>query len=342
MNISVASLTTICTKILRAVGASDEESRLISSQLIEANLRGQEGHGVTSIPALVKSVKEGRMRFGVEVKMVMEAPSSAIIDGNGSSGHIVTNRAMKLAIEKAKKHTVSIVGVRNVRDIGILANYPVMALEDDMIGVILCNSFPQVAPYGGRIRLLGTNAICIAIPSKSEQPIVLDMATSVIAARRLRSMYRAGERKIPEGLIIDSEGRPTTDLEDFFTGGALLPFGGYKGSGLSIVIELLAGVLTGTGCSLTDPHFQQNGVLISVLNVGSFLPIDEFKEKVDYAIRSLKSTPKAQGFKEIILPGELSYRSSMKMRKEGIDLDDETWLNLKSIEKELNLEGENP
>lgn len=311
----------------------------MSNQLIEANLRGQDGHGIANISNYVTRIKEGRMRFDVEVKMVRETPSSALIDGNWSFGHIAANRAMKVAIEKAKRHTVSIVGIRNVRDIGMLANYPMMALKHDMIGVTMCNSLAQVAPYGGRAKKLGTNALCIAIPAKEENPIVLDMATAVVAGRRLRSMYKAGIRKVPEGWIIDSEGRPTTDLEVFMKGeGVLLPFGGYKGFGLSVVVDLLAGALTGAGCSCTDPLFQNSGVVMSVLNIESFVSVEEFKKRVDEAIISLKSTPTAPGFKEILLPGEPEYRSSEKMIREGIDIDDETWRNIESIAKELNLD----
>jgi len=305
--------------------------------LVEANLRGQDGHGVLMLPRYMDQVKKGTMKFGVKVETVRETPSTALLNGNWGFGQVIGVRAMELAIKKAKDHTIGFVGVINCNHIGMLAHYPMMALEHDMIGVTLCNSSPEVAPYGGRMRKLGTDPICVAIPANREKPIVLDMATSVVAAGKVRAKYVKGE-KTPEGWIIDNDGQPTVDPSVFMSlKGMLLPVGGYKGFGLSLVVDVLGGALTGAGCSSTE--FQRgNGVIMYAIKIESFTPATTFKERVDNLIRSIKSTPTAPGYSEILVPGEPEFRTMEERSKKGIEVDDMTWQALRSLGKELGLD----
>ena len=305
--------------------------------MVEANLRGQDGHGVLMLPRYMDQVKKGTMKFGVKVETVRETPSTALLNGNWGFGQVIGVRAMELAIKKAKDHTIGFVGVINCNHIGMLAHYPMMALEHDMIGVTLCNSSPEVAPYGGRMRKLGTDPICVAIPANREKPIVLDMATSVVAAGKVRAKYVKGE-KTPEGWIIDNDGQPTVDPSVFMSlKGMLLPVGGYKGFGLSLVVDVLGGALTGAGCSSTE--FQRgNGVIMYAIKIESFTPATTFKERVDNLIRSIKSTPTAPGYSEILVPGEPEFRTMEERSKKGIEVDDMTWQALRSLGKELGLD----
>ena len=342
MRYSVNDLTKVCVRILRALGASAEEANIIANQLIEANLKGQDGHGVLMLPYYAKQVQAGKFRFGVDFEVVHETLSSALINGNWGFGQVISTKAMELAIEKAKRQSISLVGIFNCNHIGLVAHYPMMAIKHDMIGITICNAVPQVAPYGGRARKMGTNPISIAIPSKEEKPIVLDMATSIVAAGKVRAKYTKGE-KTPKGWIIDSEGKPTVDPEIFLKGdrgepggGMLLPFGGYKGFGLSIIIDLLSGALTGAGCSSTELQ-RGNGILMSAIKIDSFTSIERFTERVDNLIRSLKNTPTAPGFDEIFMPGELEFREYEKRMKEGIEIDALTLGNLESLAKELDV-----
>jgi len=200
----------------------------------------------------------------------------------------------------------------------------------------MCNSPPEVAPYGGRARKLGTNPICFAVPANKEKPIILDMATSVVAAGKIRAKYAAGE-KLPEGWIIDNEGKSTVDPRVFLSGaGMLLPLGGYKGFGLSVIIDLLGGALTGTGCTSTD-FKGGNGTIMLAINISSFTPVKEFKERVDNLVRSLKSTPTAPGFKEILMPGEPELLEKERRLREGIEISDLTWQNIEVLAKTLKV-----
>jgi uncharacterized oxidoreductase len=218
----------------------------------------------------------------------------------------------------------------------MLAYYSMMALEHDMIGMILCNSRPEVAPYGGRMRKLGTNPLSIAIPADKEMPYVLDMATSIVAAGKVRAKVAKGEM-LPEGWVINEMGLPTTDPEVFRSNrGMLLPFGGNKGYGMSLMIDLLGGALTGAGCSSTDST-GGNGTLMTAINIASFTPVETFKKRVDALIRSMKSTPTAPGFDEILIPGEPEFRAKKERSRYGIEIPDKTWQSLKSLGKEVGL-----
>jgi uncharacterized oxidoreductase len=291
------------------------------------------------LPRYLDQVKKGTMKFGVDVETVRETPSTALLNGNWGFGQVIGVRAMELAIEKARSHTISLVGVFNCNHIGMVAHYPMMALEHDMIGVALCNSSPEVTPFGGRMRKLGTNPIAVAIPANKEKPIVLDMATSVVAAGKIRARHAKGE-KTPEGWIIDNDGQPTVDPAVFMSlKGMLLPVGGYKGYGLSLIVDVLGGALTGTGCSSTE-FKRGNGVIMYAINIESFTPVATFKERVDSLIRSIKSTPTAPGFSEILIPGEPEFRTMEERLKRGIEVDDTTWQALKSLGKELGIDIE--
>jgi len=330
-------LAEICIKILRASGASEGEAEIVTNILVEANLRGQDGHGVLMLPRYLEQVKKGLMKFGVKVETVRETPSTALLNGEWGFGQVIGVEAMEVAIEKARSHTIGLVGVFNCNHIGMLAHYPMMALEHDMVGITLCNSSPEVAPFGGRARKLGTNPIAIAIPANKEKPIVLDMATSVVAAGKVRARFAKGD-KLPEGWVIDEMGRPTVDPAVFMSlKGMLLPVGGYKGFGLSLIVDVLGGALTGGGCSSTE-FDRGNGVIMAAIKIDSFTPIATFKERVDNLIRSIKSTPTAPGFGAILIPGEPEFRTMEERPRKGIEVDDMTWQALRSLGKELGLD----
>jgi uncharacterized oxidoreductase len=287
-------------------------------------------------------VKTGQFRFGVELDIVRETPATALIDGKWGFGQVVASKAMDIAIEKALHHSISMVAVFKCNHIGLVATYPMKALNHQMIGIVLCNSEPQVAPYGGKARKMGTNPIAIVIPTKEAQPIILDMATSIVAAGKVRAKYATGERT-PEGWIIDGDGNPTVDPAIFIKGdrkepggGMLLPLGGYKGFCLSVIIDLLGGALTGAGCSSTE--FQRgNGVILSAIKLTSFTPLEDFLERVETMIQSLKQTPTAPGFAEILMPGEVEFRAYEQRMREGIDIDEFTIRNLAAVAKDLNV-----
>jgi len=219
-----------------------------------------------------------------------------------------------------------------------------MAAEEGMIGLITADSGAgpkAVAPFGGRERRLGTNPICIAVPSDLEGTVLLDMATSAVAAGKI-SLARNRKEKIPNSWVIDKDGNPTTDPNDYFRGGAILPVGadqGHKGSGLSFMVEMFSGILTGLGFGI-DPQARHNdGCFIAVFNVEAFRPLAEFKKEVTEFARYIKNTTPAKGFTEVLYPGEIEWRTEQHRRREGIYVEEETWEQISTLIREHRLEG---
>jgi len=333
------TLRRISEEIFIAYGAPPEEARLVSEFLIKANLCGHDSHGVIRIIQYIKAIEKGILRPGAKIETVRETPSTALLNGNWGFGQVVAKKAMELAIEKAKKHSVSVVCAYNLYHIGRLADYTILAAENDMIGIAMVNSTPTVAPYGGREALLSTAPISYAFPKGKENMLVLDIATSMCAEGKIRVSLHRDER-IPEGYIIDKHGNPSTNPADLYDGGALLPLGGdlagHKGFGLGLVVEVMTGILANAKCAY-EMGKEGNGVFFEAINVKDFMSIEEFKDRIDALIRRIKSSKLRPGFKEILLPGEPELRTEMKRWVEGIRLPDRTWMEIKQIAKKKNV-----
>ena len=184
-----------------------------------------------------------------------------------------------------------------------------------------------VAPYGGGGRVLGTNPIAAAVPVAGRPPLVIDFATSAVAEGKLRLARQQG-KAIPEGWILGPDGEPSTDPEDFYAGGVLLPMAGHKGSGLSLLVEFLGGILTGRGCPAFPDFTPGNGVLFLALSVEAFRPLEAFQGEGAALCERVKATPPAAGFREVLLPGEPEWRTAERRRAEGIPVDEATWRQL--------------
>jgi len=334
------TLRKISEEIFTAYGAPTEEAKLVSEFLIKANLCGHDSHGVIRIVQYVKAIEDGILKPSVKIDVIRETRSSALLKGNWGFGQVIAKRAMELAIEKAKKNAVSVVCAFDLYHIGRLADYTTLAAEKNMIGIAMVNAAPAVAPYGGRERLISTAPISYAFPTGKENLFVLDIATSVCAEGKVRVSLHKGE-KLPEGCIIDKEGNPSTNPADLYEGGAILPLGGdlvgYKGFGLGLVVEIMAGILSSAGCAY-EKNKKGNGVFFEVINIEEFMPIDEFKNRIDALIRRIKSSKLRPGFKEILLPGEPELRTEMKRRKKGIYVPERTWTEIMEIAKKKGID----
>lgn len=322
--------------IFLATNSPEKEAELVAELLVRANLCGVDSHGVIRIPDYVKEIEEGKLKPGIQPKIVKESKVTALIDGQFGFGQVTAMKAMELAIEKAQQYGTSTLTVFNCNHIGRLADYPTLAVEKDMIGLIFCKGFPVVvAPWGGRARLLGTNPLSFGIPAGKEKPIIADFATSVSAEGKIRVKFARGE-KIPLGWIVNSEGKVTDEPAELYKGGAILPFGGYKGYAINLLIEALGGAL-GTG-GIADEFKGHNGLFIQVVNIDFFTPIEEFKEKIDRMIRKVKSSPLAEGFKEILLPGEPELIEMEKRLKDGIMVEEKTWSRIVEVANRYRVE----
>jgi LDH2 family malate/lactate/ureidoglycolate dehydrogenase len=328
--------------ILQAAGASADEAQIVMEHLVGANLVGHDSHGIILLPTYIARVKRGHIVPGAPMTIERETPTTAHINGNWGFGYVVTTRAMHMAIAKAKSHHVAAITIYQQSHVGRLADYPLLAAQEGMIGLITCDSgrAPKVVvPFGGRVARLGTNPLSMAFPSDLDGPIFLDMATSAVAAGKI-AVQRNRRQPTPPGWIIDKEGNPTTDVEAFYNGGAILPMGGdqaHKGYVLSFMVETLSGLLTGLGFGV-DPQGRHNdGTFLAVFDVNAFRPLETFKREIADFVAYLKETPPAAGFDEVLYPGELEYRTAQQRRRDGIDVEDDTWSQILALQKEYGL-----
>ena len=340
-------LEKIATALLVEAGASEEESKVISRLSIGANLAGHDSHGIIQIPTYIDRVNRGHIVPGAEYEIVKDTPTTTVVDGHWGFGYSVTERLMRETIEKARTQNIAAATVYRQSHIGRLAAYPLMAAEADMIGMITADSgrsAKAVVPFGGREKRLGTNPISIAMPSNLDGPFFLDMATSAVAAGKI-NLAQARGGTIPSGWVVKADGEHTTDPNELKNGGAILPLGGdqgHKGYGLSSIVEIFSGILTGLGFG-HDPSGRHNdGCFISVFNVSAFRDLQDFKDEVTEFAAYLKSSETAPGFDEVLYPGEIEYRNETRQRKEGIFVEDSTWGELRSLAEGYNIASELP
>ena len=276
---------------------------------------------------------------------VRETPTTTVIDGHWGFGYVVSEQAMQITIDKALESSVAAATVFRQSHVGRLADYPLMAAEAGMIGMMTADSgrsAKAVVPFGGREPRLGTNPICIAMPSNLDAPLYIDMATSAVAAGKLGVAVARGT-PVPEGWIIDKDGNPTTDPSDLGAGGSVLPLGGpegHKGYGLSVMIEIFSGILTGLGYGHEPSGRHNDGCFMAAFKVDAFRSLEEFKRETTEFAMYIKSSAPAKGFDEVFYPGELEHMRTQQLLEDGISIEDATWDNLRELAQEFGLDAE--
>ncbi|HLZ69241.1 MAG TPA: Ldh family oxidoreductase [Dehalococcoidia bacterium] len=345
--IQAPELATLATAIYRAAGTPDEHTQIVVAHQVGANLAGHDSHGVALLPNYVQRIDRGHIMPEARPTILQETPTTLAVNGHWGFGPVVSEWTMARCIDKARAMHVAMATVREQSHVGRLADYPLMAARAGFIALMMCDSGQStklVAPFGGREARLGTNPICIAFPSDLPGPVFLDMATSGVAAGKLM-VARARKQPIPLGWILDKQGRPTTDPNDYYDGGIMLPLGGaegHKGYGLSFAVETLASLLPGLGFGI-DPQGRHNdGACMLVLDPAPFLPTAEFKAQVEAFVRYLKETPPAEGFSEVLYPGEQEYRTEQQRRRDGIPIEDETWGRITAVAERFGLSSQLP
>jgi len=323
--------------ILEAVGTPEDLAAIVAGSLVDANLAGHDSHGVIRLTSYVAGVRSGQVQPGARAVVESLGDACARVDGAWGWGqpaaHIATDTASKLA----RANGVGLVTVGRCNHIGRLGEYVEDLSRAGQIGLMTCNSPPAVAPYGGYTRLLGTNPIAWGAPrSPGKPPIVVDFATASIAEGKLRIAHANGS-KAPLGAVVDKSGQPTTDTAAFYDGGALTTFGGHKGFGLSVMAELMAGMLSGTGLSSDPDYSNGNGTMLLAIDVGRFLPASDFMEQADALDRRLHAAPTAAGFNAIQMPGEPEWRSRAERTSEGIPIAGATLRAINDLAQELGL-----
>jgi len=331
-------------QVFQKVGVAKDDAALLTDTLIEANLRGVDTHGVTRVLCTyVKRIQAGVMSPRTKIAVVREHASTALIDCKNSIGQVGAARAMRLAIDKAAKTGVAFVAVTHSNHYGAAAYWAMMAPEHGMIGFSSTNAPATVAPTGGRTAMLGTNPFAIAIPAGQEQPLVLDLATTVVARGRVM-LYAKQNKPLEPGWAFDERGVPTTDPHAALKG-LLAPIGGYKGYGISLAIDLLCGVLTGSSYGSHFPGFLADnlkdptdvGSVFAAINVESFMDLPEFKASMDTALREMKNSERAEGVKRIYIPGEIELETKADRLKHGIPIPEPVVKDLVALGQELSV-----
>lgn len=324
-----SQLASIASDILCAAGVSLEESRIVGDALVEANLEGHDSHGVVRVPEYVAWIEEKFINLGARLETIKETDTFAVLTGNWGWGQVVGRQAMELAIQKASRSGAVTISVRECAHLGRIGDYPLMAARAGMAAVMFVNTHGGgrlVAPWGGRERRLSANPISIGLPRSSAPPILIDISTCAIAGGKVTIALNSG-KAVPPGCLVDSEGRPTTNPADFFgpPEGALLPFGGHKGFALSLAGDILAGAISGAGCSRPTMNRVGNSFLATVTDIAQFRDRAAFDQDVNQLVEYVKSSELAEGFTEILVPGEPEHRERERRERDGIPVDDETW-----------------
>ncbi len=334
------ALLAFSEQLLRAGGIPDDDAELVAKLLVKGDLRGYPGHGVTRIPAYVAWVKNGTLDLSEKPKILRSGKTTAAIDGHHYLGQVVAHMGMKLAIAKAKEHGVGIVTIKRAGHTGRLADFMEMAADEGMIAMgAVSVGAGNTAPYGAMERVTGTNPMAFGIPGPNRKHFILDFATSAVSMGEIQKKLTRKE-PIPDGVLLDGHGNPTNDFNSFRgpPRGVFLPFGGYKGSGMALVTEILGGILSGNG--LARDWWERgghgiNGLLLQAIAVEEFEPLEMFLAQVDDLVSFVKSRKPAPGFKEILLPGEQGRNNEARQLQEGVEIDEPTWKSLVQLAGEL-------
>lgn len=338
-------LSDFITDCLKNVGINKKDAAKTAALMSRADLMGQDGHGVFRLPQYVKRIQAGGINITPDIKTIEERTATAIIDGDNGLGHVVMSHATELAMNKAAKSGVAWVGSRFSNHAGPASLYAMMPLEKDMIGLFVAvGSANHLPPWGGTEMLLSTNPIAVAIPSKNNPPIVLDMATTVAAYGKVKTAAQRGET-LPEGWMIDRQGNPLTD-PTLASEGFLLPIGGPKGYGLSLVFGILAGTLNGASFGRDVVDFNADsksvtntGQFVVALDIKAFTDVDNFKKEIDDVWTQMKSSPLLPGYNEIRLPGERLAAITKERTEYGIPLASALRENLDKLADELGVKA---
>jgi LDH2 family malate/lactate/ureidoglycolate dehydrogenase len=320
----VHDLQKFCCAVLQELQVPPLDAKEVSECLVAADLRGVDSHGVVRLPVYVRRIRQGVVNPRPVTRVVHERGNAVLFDGDNGLGPVVGLRAMQKAIALAEISGSGIAGVRRSNHFGIAAFYVHKAIHQGYIGFAASNAPPHMAPFGGRARFLGTNPIAVGIPAGGEPPLLFDASTSVVARGKIIVAAQEG-KPIPSDWAIDTDGNPTTDANAALAG-SVLPFGGAKGSAISFILDILCGVLTGSGFALNlhrleDFGVEQNlGHFFAAVRTDLFIPGKDFAARMDEILRMLKSSPAAAGTSQVLAPGELERQSEARNKVLGIPL----------------------
>jgi uncharacterized oxidoreductase len=332
-------------QLFAAAGCSATDARIVVDHLVESSLFGHDSHGSLRLYEYIDQIRRKIFDPRGRPRLVQERMCTAVVDGGGALGQIGATFATHLAMHKAREHGVAAVTLRNCGHVGRVGAYPLQAARQGLIGLVFCNAGHlgrQIAPYGGLDGRLSTNPIAFAAPRRQGDPLMVDMATSVTAEGKIR-VAKNRRQPLPQGWIIDRQGRPSTDPDEYLdgAGGAILPLGGvaaYKGYCLSFIVEILGGALSGQGCAAGETEMQSNGLCIVVYDLEHFIDRDFYFNELESLIRHVRTSRIDPQIGEILLPGEPEFRTARQRHKDGIPVDETTWKRMGEAARQLGLD----
>ena len=341
MSVDPLALTDFARRVYAQAGVPDADAQLLADSLVRADLWGHQSHGVLRLGWYLARLHAGSMQAQTTPEFVMDGGAVAVIDGHHGIGQVLAARAADEAIRRARLHGIGAVGVRNSNHFGTAMYYTLRAPRAGCIAFLTTNASPAMAPWGGREKLVGNNPWSIAAPAGRHAPMAMDIANTGVARGKVYLARQRGE-PIPEGWAINAAGAPTTDAQEAIDG-IILPMAQHKGYVISMMMDVLAGVLTGSGfgAQVNGPYQAEKlshcGHLMIAMDVAAFQPPAEFDARMEQLVAAIKAVPVAAGFDEVFYPGEIEARNDVKHRAEGLVLPADTLADLARIARDTGL-----
>jgi len=331
------------TAVYTSVGMPEADARLVADTLVQADLWGHQSHGVLRLGWYLDRVRNGVMKPVTKPEFVVDAGSIAVIDGHDGVGHVLTMLATREAVKRAKAHGLGAVGVRMSNHFGTCMYYTLTGAREGCVMLLTSNGGPAMAPWGGRKKIIGTNPWSVAAPAGDRAPFVVDMANTGVARGKIY-LARQKRQPIPLGWAINAAGAPTTDPQEAIDG-IILPMAEHKGYAIASMVDILSGVLTGSGF-LSQVHSPYKtaeksncGHLVIALDIEAFQPLAQFNARMKEWITEVKSVPLAQGVDEVFYPGEMEWNNNARNRRDGVLFPDDTLTDLRRIARETKLDA---
>jgi LDH2 family malate/lactate/ureidoglycolate dehydrogenase len=346
--------------VLKSAGVPEDDAKIVSDVLIAADKRGIDSHGVNRLkPIYIDRIRDGILEPVTNMEIIKEGPTTAVIDGHNGMGHVISKKAMQMAIDKAKTYGMGMVAVRNSTHYGIAGYYTLMAVENGMIGITGTNARPSIAPTFGVENMLGTNPLTFSMPSDEEFPFFLDCATSITQRGKIELYQRKG-KDCPKGWVIDEDGNSKTDstevLKDLISGKAALAplggvgeeLGGYKGYGYAAVVEILSAALQSGSYMKMLLGFQNGkkvpyplGHFFIAIDINAFIEVEEFKKTTGDILRELRNSKKMPGAERIYTPGEKEHLVWLERKDKGVPLNEALQKEVKQLVEMYDIKGYN-
>ncbi|MFT5174444.1 MAG: LDH2 family malate/lactate/ureidoglycolate dehydrogenase [Gammaproteobacteria bacterium] len=341
--VDARKLAEFATAVYVSQGMPEADARLVADTMVQADLWGHQSHGVLRLGWYLERLRNKVMNPVTTPEFVIDGGAIALIDGHDGVGHVLAKLAAQEAIRRAQQHGIAAVGVRMSNHFGTCMYYTLMGARQGCVMMLTSNGGPAMAPWGGRKKIIGTNPWSIAAPAGRHEPFVVDMANTGVARGKIY-LARNKHEPIPEGWALTADGVPTTDPQAAIDG-IILPMAGHKGYAIAAMVDMMSGVLTGSGflSAVHSPYMTAEksncGHFMMALNIEAMQPLAQFNARMEQWVEEIKSVPLAQDCDEVFYPGEMEARNEVRNRQMGITLPQDTIADLKRIAEETGLQA---